>query len=106
VITMDSEGRVVDLNPAAERMFGYPREAMVGVPMAERIIPPSLRELHRAGLARYCATGEGSVLGKRLEMPAMRADGTEFAVELVISRIRFEGPPMFTGFIRDLTERK
>src|SRR5207253_1994362 len=80
VITMDHEGKVVEFNPAAERTFGYRREEVVGREMAALIIPSSLRDRHRKALARYVATGEASVLGRRLEMTAMRSDGTEFPV--------------------------
>ena len=64
VITMDHEGRVVEFNRAAERLFGYPEEAAVGQEMAELIIPPSLRERHREGLRRYLETGESRILGQ------------------------------------------
>jgi PAS domain-containing protein len=67
---------------------------------------PSLREGHRQGFARYLATGEARVLGKRVELTAARADGSEFPVELAISRIPLDGPPSFTGYLRDITERK
>src|SRR5438128_6982712 len=70
------------------------------------MIPPSRRERHRHGMAHYLATGEGPVLGRRLELTAVRADGTEFPVELSITRIGSEDPPTFTGFLRDITERK
>jgi PAS domain S-box-containing protein len=106
VITMDGAGRVVEFNPAAEATFGYAREAAVGADMAELIIPPAFRERHRAGLARYRETGDGPMLNRRLELTALRADGTEFPVELAITPIHGEGPPMFTGYLRDITERK
>lgn len=106
VISMDHEGRVTEFNPAAERTFGYPREEVIGREMASLIIPPALRERHRAGLARYLATGEGRILGQRIEMPAVRADGSELIVELTVARIPVEGPPFFTAFLRDITERK
>ena len=106
IVTIDHEGCITEFNPAAERMFGYARAGVLGKPMADLIIPPSLRDRHKRGLARYLATGEGFVLGKRVEMSAMRADGTEFPAELAITRIPLEGPPMFTGSIRDITERK
>jgi PAS domain S-box-containing protein len=106
IITIDQEGKIVEFNPAAERAFGYQRAEMLGREMAELIVPPSLREAHRRGLAHYLATGEGPVLDKRLEMPALRADGTEFPVELAITRITGEGPPLFTAYLRDITERK
>ena len=106
VITMDHEGRVIDWNPAAERTFGYNIEEAAGKDMADLIIPPSLRERHRQGLKHYLATGHGPALGKRLELTAMRVDGSELPVELAISHIDLQGKPMFTGYLRDITERK
>src|SRR5688500_17779307 len=85
IITMDHEGRILEFNPAAERTFGYSRPAVIGKDLAELIIPPHLREQHRRGLAHYLATGHGPVLGKRIDITALRSDGTEFPVELIIS---------------------
>jgi PAS domain S-box-containing protein len=106
IITIDHEGCVVEFNPAAERTFGYRRDDVVGRQLADTIIPPSLREKHRQGLARYLATGETRLIGRRVEMTAVRANGSEFPVELAISRIPLEGPPSFTCYLRDITERK
>jgi PAS domain S-box-containing protein len=106
IITMDHSGLVMDWNPAAERTFGYRLDEAIGREMAELIIPMRFRASHRAGLARYLATGRGTVLGKRLELSAVRADGSEFPIELAITRIESEGPPMFTGYVRDITERR
>lgn len=106
VITIDARGRVLEFNPVAEKTFGYQCEYVVGKEMAELIIPPSLRERHRDGLARCLATGEGFILGRRVEMPAIRADGTEFPVELTVTRLPTDGPAIFTGHLRDITERK
>jgi PAS domain S-box-containing protein len=106
ILTIDHEGRITEFNPAAERTFGYRRDEVVGKHLADVIIPPSLREKHRQGFARYLATGEARVLGKRIEMTAVRADGSEFPVELAVTRIPLEGPPSFTGYLRDITERK
>jgi PAS domain S-box-containing protein len=106
IIVMDHRGFVTEFNPAAERTFGYSREEAVGREMAGLIIPERLREGHRAGLARHLATGHTAVLGRRVEMTAVRADGTEFPVELAITRVDLPGPPLFTGHIRDITERK
>ncbi len=105
IITMDHEGKVVDFNPAAEAMFGIARAAMVGQPMAEKIIPERLRARHHAGLAHYLATGEGPMLSKRIEVPALHADGHEFPIELSINRIAGVEPPMFTATLRDITLR-
>src|SRR6266542_2236183 len=106
LVTMDHQGNIVEFNPAAERVFGYRRDQVLGQPMAELIIPPPLRDAHKAGLKRYLETGEGPVLGQRLELPAVRADGTEFPVELAITRVELPGPPVFTAYLRDLTDRK
>jgi PAS domain S-box-containing protein len=105
VVSMDHCGRVVEWNAEAERTFGYSREEALGQEMAGLIIPPALRESHRAGLQRHLATGEGPVIGNRLEISAVRRDGTEFPVELAISRLAGD-PPRFTGFIRDITQRR
>ena len=106
IITMDSEGRVVEVNDAAEEMFGYTAEEMVGRELAELIILPHLREPHRRGVERYVATGQGRMVGHPVELPAMRSDGSEFPVEIAISRPDLPGPPLFTGFLRDVTERQ
>src|SRR5829696_3804381 len=106
VVTMDQEGCVVDFNPAAERTFGHAADDAVGRDMADLIIPPELRERHRRGLARYLATEEAVLLDRRLEITGLRADGTTFPVELTITRIDVPGPPTFTGYLRDITERK
>jgi PAS domain S-box-containing protein len=105
IISMDNEGKVFDFNSAAERTFGYSRGDVIGRELADLIIPPSLRERHQQGMAHYLATGEGPVLGKRLELPALRADGSEFPVELAITRISTDGPPLFTAYLRDISER-
>jgi len=106
VITMDHEGLIVEFNPAAEQAFGYARADVVGKPLADTIIPPALRGAHRGGLARYLSTGEGGLLGQRVEVPAMRADGSEFPAELAVSRIVRDGPPMFVAHLRDITARR
>jgi len=105
ILTMDHQGRIVEFNPAAERCFGYTREQAIGAEMAQLIVPPELRERHRAGLRRYLATGEAKVLGRTLELPALRADGTRFDAELAITLIPGSKPPSFTGTLRDVTER-
>ncbi len=91
IVTIDHEGRITEFNPAAERTFGYSRGQAVGSVLADTIVPPEQREAHRLGFARYLATGEGQVLGRRLEMTAMRADGSEFPVELAIPGSRSTG---------------
>jgi PAS domain S-box-containing protein len=106
IITMDADGRIVEVNLATERAFGYPASEMVGRDLAELIIPPELREDHRRGLRRYVTTGRGRMVGHPVELPAMRADGSQFPVEIAITRPQVAGPPLFTGYLRDVTERK
>jgi PAS domain S-box-containing protein len=106
IVSMDHEGRIVDFNAAAEGIFGRAARDVTGRDMAELLIPPTLRERHRQGLARYLVSGIGPVLGQRLELTALRADGTEFPVELSITRSGSAHPPTFTGFVRDISERK
>ncbi len=106
IITLDRAGTVVDANPAALRMFGYTREGLVGHDMAERIIPARQRNAHRAGLERVAGTGQSQLAGRRLELRALRASGEEFPCELTIGFAQLTTGPMFTGFVRDLTERE
>jgi PAS domain S-box-containing protein len=106
IITMDHDGAVVEFNPAAEQMFGISREEALGRPLADLIVPERLRDAHSDGLSRLLRTGEQRLVGRRIESFALRRDGTEFPVEVAITRISIDGPPTFTGHIRDLTERK
>jgi PAS domain S-box-containing protein len=106
IITIDSHGDIIEFNPAAERTFGHRREDALGKSVAELIIPLELRANHHRGLAHYLATGEGPLLNRRIEVPALRADGTTFAAELAISVIATAGAPMFTAYLRDISARK
>jgi PAS domain S-box-containing protein len=106
IITIDHAGMITDFNPAAERTFGYRRADVLGRELAEVIIPPAYRDAHRRGLAHYLATGEGPVLNRRIELSGMRSDGSEFPVEVTIVPTHLGEQPMFTGYLRDITERK
>ena len=106
VVAMDADGAILAANPAAEALFGYPASELVGRELAAALIPPDLRESHRHGLANYIAHGEERVLGHPLELTALRADGSEFPVEVAVRRLEVPGPPVFTGFIRDLTQAR
>jgi PAS domain S-box-containing protein len=106
IIMMDQAGKVVEWNPAAERTFGHTRTEALGRDMADLIIPPALRDAHRRGLAHYLATGEGPVIGTRLELTGVRRDGSEFPVELAITRISSSEPALFTGYLREISDRK
>jgi len=104
VVAVDHDGVITDFNLAAERTFGYERDKIVGRKLVETLIPPCLREQHLRGFERHISSGEARVLGKRVEMTAMRADGSEFPLELSISRVAINGPPAFTAYLRDITD--
>jgi two-component system cell cycle sensor histidine kinase/response regulator CckA len=106
IITIDHESRILEFNPAAEKIFGRWRVQAVGRSFAEIIIPPRFREEDGRGLAAHLKTGNAKILGQRLEITAMRADGSEFPVELTVNRIGTREPPLFTAFLRDITEQK
>lgn len=106
IVTMDGEGLVVDFNAAAERVFGYAAADARGREMADLIVPPELRERHRAGLRRYLADGEPVLLDRRVEIDAVRADGVRIPVELAITRVADDGPPLFIGQLRDISDRR
>ena len=106
IITMDAAGRVREFNPASERVFGFTRAEAVGKELAELIIPPRIRERHRQGLAHYLKTNEGPLLGKLIEIEALRRDGTEILVQLAITALEIDGSPIFTAYLRDITERR
>ena len=106
IVAMDQDGRITEFNRSAERTFGYSRDEVIGLDLADTLIPPYLRERHRTALKRYQETGESTLLGQRMELTALRKDGTEFPVELALSRIEIDGPALYKGAIRDITERK
>jgi PAS domain S-box-containing protein len=106
VVTMDHRGCVLDWNHAAEATFGYRAHEAIGRDMADLIVPPALRPSHRKGLARFLETEHPVVLDKRLELTGLHKNGTEFPVELTITRIGLPGLPTFTGYLRDITDRK
>jgi PAS domain S-box-containing protein len=105
IIGMDDNGVVLEFNEPAERLFGYRREDVLGRELADLIVPPDLRDRHRDGLRRYLETGEGRVIDRRVELPAMHSDGSLISVELTVTRIEATDPPIFTGFVRDLSDR-
>jgi PAS domain S-box-containing protein len=106
IITINHRREVIEFNPAAERMFGYTRAQALGGRIEDLIVPPSLREAHLRGFSRYLTTGESHILGRRVELTAKRANGSEFPCELEVFRVPMDGDPLFTAFVRDVTERK
>lgn len=106
IIAIDHEEWILEFNPAAEQCFGYRREDAIGRRMSELIVPPAFRETHAQGMRRYLATGQGRVLGRRIEMPAMRSDASVFPAEISIVPTILDGRPIFTAYLRDVTERR
>ena len=105
IITIDHEGRMLELNPAAEKIFAHSRTKLIGENVME-IVPPSFRAWFKNGLENSFTGDKGPVQGSRVEMPALRADGSRFSAEFTITRIRLPGHPMFTIYIRDITAHK
>ncbi|MES2467497.1 MAG: PAS domain S-box protein [Verrucomicrobiota bacterium] len=106
IVVMDGQGIIREFNPAAEIMFGWTAESVIGQLLAEVIVPPALRQRHGDGLRHRLKTGEGPIAGQRSELMALRADGSVFPVELSVMRSRGHGPPMFIGFMRDISVRQ
>ncbi len=105
VITSNARDTVIDCNPSAEKIFGYGRGELIGLPVA-RLMPEKYRERHLNGLKRFLETGITNVQGRVIELEALRKNGEVFPVELVLSSFTLGGVINFTGTIRDITERK
>jgi len=103
VIAIDEAGCVLEFNPAAEQTFGYRRADVLGRPISELIVPPALRQRHADGFLRYLRTGDAHLIGRRIEIEAMRAGGAIFPVELTITEVRLPERRLFTAHLRDLT---
>lgn len=106
IIVMDDQGVTREFNPAAEAIFGHRAADAVGRPVADLIVPPAARHAHSHGMDRYLATGEPHVIGKRIEVEAMRADGSLLPVELTVTEMRQGADRLFVSHLRDLTEPK
>ena len=106
VIVLADDGRVAGWNSVAEETFGWPLEHAHGRMLAELIIPPQYREAHEQGMRRVIAGGSPHVLNKRIELPALRSDGTEIPVELSITRRSISGGTYFIGLMRDISDRR
>jgi PAS domain S-box-containing protein len=106
IVTMDATGAIVEMNTAGERLFGYSREEVLGRELAALIIPEELRADYRQALALQPDGQPARIVAQRLELEALRADGTRFPVELSVSRTGSPGGIRFIAWIRDLTERR
>jgi PAS domain S-box-containing protein len=106
VIVMNEAGRIVEFNPIAERIFGYPKERAIGARVAELIVPPALRARHEAGYRRYIENGDGVIIGKRIELEALRADGEVIPVEMTVTEVRLPTGRVFASYLRDLSDQR
>lgn len=106
LIGMDAEGLITDWSPQAEATFGWSREETIGRAVAHTVVPERFRDAHTEGLRRFLATGEGPMLGRRIELVALHRDGHEFPVELSVNAVRLGEAPGFHAFVHDITERK
>ena len=106
VVAIDQDGAIIAFNQAAERAFKRSRQDVLHHDMAELIIPIEYRERHRRSIAHYLETGERHVIGRPFEARAMRADGTGFWAEILVSVAHMENETAFVAHIRDLTETK
>jgi diguanylate cyclase (GGDEF)-like protein/PAS domain S-box-containing protein/excisionase family DNA binding protein len=107
IISIDAHGIVLEFNPAAERMFGYTRDGVIGVELAELLVPPARRDEYRRGLLRLRDGGDDRILRQPVDVVAQRADGSQVPVKLAVTRMAGAGPTaVYTGFVRDLTDHR
>ena len=104
-IAMSEAGQVTEWNRSAEAIFGWRRSEVLGRPLADLIVPPSLREAHAGGMQRFLDTGGARILDQRMQMPALHRSGREFPIELTINRLRVDGRWLFTAFLHDISAR-
>ena len=106
IIIINSEGHILEFSESAERIFGCKKSDVVGKEMSKIIVPERYRAAHNKGMARMRETGKANILGQRIEIEALRADGEEFISELAISRSRGSNGDIFIAYIRDISEAK
>ncbi len=106
IVTMDESGGITGWNSHAEKIFGWKMTEVFAKTMGEVIVPPELRAGHTAGLRRFLETGQGGVIGQRIEVPALRRDGEVFPIELAISATRTSAGWQFTALMHDISERR
>ncbi|MFT6991932.1 MAG: PAS domain S-box-containing protein [Paraglaciecola sp.] len=105
VITFDENGMVIDYNEASERIFGWQPDEIIGKDMAKYIIPSKMREAHNKTIQHYLASGEGPILGSRIQLSVLHKDGRQFPIEIAICPIEVPEGKLFTAFIRDISKK-
>lgn len=106
IVTINETGALVEFNPAAERIFGYTKEQVIGKLLAEVMVPPQQRQAHISKHQQFVQTGEKHIFDRRVELTAMHSDGSEFPVELTLTSLKDEELSLVTGFIRDISQQK
>ena len=104
IVSADGNGRIIFWNAGAEAIFGHTAAEIVGRPLTD-LMPERYRDAHRAGIARFLATGEGRLTGSTVEVEALRADGSELPIELSLGSWTHNGQTCFTGVVRDMSDR-
>jgi PAS domain S-box-containing protein len=106
VVIADARGDIVEVNEAAAQMFGHMASDMEGKEMSALIVPPRMRAAHQEGMSRFISTGNAKVMGRRIELAALRSDGSEFPVEISIAATGGGSATKFVAFMRDISERR
>ncbi|MEC5397702.1 PAS domain S-box protein [Uliginosibacterium sp. H1] len=106
IISMDGDGRIQEFNEAAERIFGYTREEVLLQPADAFIVPPGLQRSGLKGLQHYLHGQAAGMFGQRFEVSMQRKGGEVFPAELAVVRIPSESEPLYSAFLRDISERK
>lgn len=105
VVTVDEAGRIVEFNKAAEEMFGWAADEIIGQDIGETLVPPHLREMFRAIMEEYQARGVAPLVGRRTVGRVMRKDGSQFPMEISVVKVETARGALFSGFIRDISDR-
>ena len=106
IVVINHEGQITEFNPAAEKIFGWLSQDIVGKKLADTLIPAAQRQIHKQGFERYLTTGEKRVIDNRVELIAAHAEDKEFPIELTVTTVTVDKQPIFIGFVRDITARK
>ena len=106
IVTVDINGIILEFNPAATKLFGYDPNEIIGLPMAEYLMPKWARADHYRGMEHYRKTGQGEILGKHIELTALNKQGEEIEIEAAITPIEVDNEVYFTAFLRDISQRK
>ncbi|MEP9378959.1 EAL domain-containing protein [Aquabacter sp. CN5-332] len=106
IISINEAGLITEFNPAAEQMFGYLREEVIGRLLGDTVIPPQHSDSHKEGMARYLIGGASRILGRRVEIEGKRANGEMFPIELTVTEVRAENRRLFTAYLRDISEHR